>query len=146
MKKAIIVDLDGTLCDVSHRVHLVENEPVDVEKFHSSLVHDTMNDWCFQLIKAMSALGVEVILLTGRGEEYRQETEAWLMKQSVGYQALYMRRVKDDRTDATVKKEVYINNLKNTYETLFVVEDRKSVVEMWREIGVTCLQCDWGDF
>ena len=146
MKKAIIVDLDGTLCDVQHRVHLVENEPVDWKKFHSSLVHDTMNDWCFQLIKAMSSLGVEIILLTGRGEEYRQETETWLRKQSVKYKTLYMRRVKDERTDAIIKKEVYVEHVKNTYETLFVVEDRKSVVEMWREIGVTCLQCDWGDF
>ena len=105
-----------------------------------------MNDWCFQLIKAMSSLGVEIILLTGRGEEYRQETETWLRKQSVKYKTLYMRRVKDERTDAIIKKEVYVEHVKNTYETLFVVEDRKSVVEMWREIGVTCLQCDWGDF
>jgi len=28
----------------------------------------------------------------------------------------------------------------------FVVDDRQQVVDMWRRNGITCLQCDVGDF
>jgi hypothetical protein len=31
-------------------------------------------------------------------------------------------------------------------DILFAVDDRQQVVDMWRRNGITCLQCDEGQF
>jgi len=143
---AIIVDLDGTLTDCEHRVHHVEKEEKDWKSFNEGMIHDELNQWCFDLINAMSSQGSEIILVTGRSDDYRQHSEKWLKENGISYHSLFMRAVSDERVDAIVKKEVYDQHIKEKFNVQFVLEDRKSVVEMWREEGLTCLQCDWGNF
>lgn len=146
MKEVIIVDLDGTLTDCEHRVHHVHSKPKDWQSFNRGMVHDELNIWCSKLISSMKSNGTETILLTGRGEEFRKETESWLQDKGITYLHLFMRGVDDHRPDCEIKKEIYQSKIAPKFKTLFVVEDRKSVVKMWREINLTCLQCDWGDF
>lgn len=145
-KKAIIVDIDGTLADVEHRVHHVRQEPKNWRAFNQAMEKDDLNPWCRDLITAMKGQNVEVLLVTGRDEDYRAQTESWLSKHEVAYDHLWMRQASDYRGDDTVKKEIYQIDILPTYEILFVVDDRQSVVKMWRSIGLVCLQCDWGDF
>jgi len=57
VKKAIIVDIDGTLADVEHRVHHVQNEPKDWKSFNENMEHDELNHWCNDLINAMKNEG-----------------------------------------------------------------------------------------
>jgi hypothetical protein len=146
VKEIIIVDLDGTLANCDHRVHHVEKSPKDWNSFNKEMSKDSLNVWCKKIIDSMNAHGVETILLTGRGEEERDITLKWLLKNDIKYIELLMRGKGDDRSDAIIKKELYENKISPSFKTLFVVEDRKSVVKMWRDINVTCLQCDWGDF
>ncbi|OUR96861.1 hypothetical protein A9Q84_11025 [Halobacteriovorax marinus] len=146
MKEIIIVDLDGTLSNCEHRVHHVESDPKDWKSFNEGMVNDELNVWCSKLISSMKSTGTDTILLTGRGEEFRRETESWLEQHGIEYLELFMRAAKDSRTDCVVKKEIYTTQISPKFKTLFVVEDRRSVVKMWRSIDLTCLQCDWGDF
>jgi FMN phosphatase YigB (HAD superfamily) len=146
MEKAILVDLDGTLADVEHRVHHVQKEKKNWKAFNEGMVHDELNHWCADLIKAMQGEGYKTIFITGRSEPWRGATEEWLKKHSISFDHLYMRPSKDRREDFEVKKEIYLNEIKDDYQVVFVVEDRASVVKMWREVGLVCLQCDWGDF
>jgi FMN phosphatase YigB (HAD superfamily) len=146
MQKAILVDLDGTLADVEHRVHHVQASTKNWKAFNEGMVDDELNHWCADLVKAMQGEGYKVIFITGRSEPWRGATEDWLIKHAIEYDHLYMRPSKDRREDFEVKKEIYMNEIKEDYKVVFVVEDRASVVKMWREIGLVCLQCDWGDF
>ena len=146
MEKAIIVDLDGTLCDVDHRVHHVTGPTKNWVEFNQLLIHDKLNNWCFELIKAMKNLNYKIIFITGRGESNRKSTVEWLKKHSVDYDLLFMRGLLDNREDADVKEDIYINQVKEHYEILFVVDDRKSVVLRWRELKLVCLQCAPGNF
>jgi hypothetical protein len=57
-----------------------------------------------------------------------------------------MRKEGDHREDSVIKKEIYLKDILPKNEVLFIVEDRLSVVKMWRSLGLVCLQCDWGDF
>ncbi len=58
-----------------------------------------------------------------------------------------MREDGDRRKDIVFKKEIYHEFLKDAYDVIFVLEDRDRTVHMWRkEIGLTCLQVDYGDF
>ncbi len=146
MERAIIVDLDGTLSDAEHRVYLLKETKKNWKEFNARMVEDEINLWCYEIICAMKYRGYKIIFVTGRGEVYRPHTEKWLEKHSVSYDALHMRKSKDRRDDWLVKKEIYENEIKANFDTLFVLDDRKSVVEMWRDIGLVCLQCEWGDF
>lgn len=80
-------------------------------------------------------------------KKYRRVTEAWLNHNGITrYKNLYMRKNGDKRKDYVVKKELYETHIKETYEVLFVLEDRDQVVKMWRDLGLTCLQVAYGNF
>lgn len=143
---AILVDLDGTLANCDHRVHFLHREPKDWDGFYNGLGEDELNSWCKALMEAMEAKGYRVILVTGREEKYKAETKAWLEKHKISYHLLYMRDHDDYRSDSVIKKEIYKKEIEENYQVSFVLDDRKSVVEMWRELGLVCLQPDWGDF
>jgi uncharacterized HAD superfamily protein len=145
-QKAIIVDLDGTLCDVEHRVHHVQGPNKDWLQFNQLLVHDALNDWCFELIEAMVARNYKIIFVTGRGESNRLPTEEWLTRHSVAYEHLYMRALLDQREDADVKEDIYLQFIEPKYHISFVLDDRQSVVDRWRELKLVCLQCAPGNF
>lgn len=144
--KAIIVDLDGTLCDLEHRVHHVRAQKKNWKEFFALMVHDKLNHWCYELMEAMGARGYKIIFVTGRDETYRSHTEEWLKKHNVKYEHLYMRSAIDFRPDSDVKEEIYLEKIEQDYQVLFVVDDRKSVVERWRKLELVCLQCAPGDF
>ncbi len=144
--EAIIVDLDGTLTNCDHRVHLVEKEHQEWKAFYNAMGEDALNAWCKRIIDTFSKEDVSIILITGRPSNYRDLTMDWLSRHNIKYCNLYMRDQDDYRSDAIIKREFYERKVKDEYETLFVLDDRKSVVEMWRELGLTCLQPQWGEF
>ncbi len=72
---------------------------------------------------------------------------SWLNEHELARSArLFMKRCDDEREDALVKKEIYLEHIKNSYEVVFVVDDRSSVVKMWRSLGIICLQCASGEY
>ena len=58
-----------------------------------------------------------------------------------------MRDDGDYRKDNITKLEMYNKHIKGKYDVEFVLDDRDSVVKMWRdELDLTCMQVDWGNF
>lgn len=145
-QKAILVDLDGTLADIEHRVHFVTKTKPDWKSFYADIPKDSLHLWCQELIEAMNSRGYKVIFVTGREEYTRSDSQAWLDRHNLSGIPLLMRSKGDTREDAMVKKDIYFRDIRPFYEVLFVVDDRRSVVEMWREIGLVCLQCAPGEF
>ena len=149
-QKAIIVDLDGTLADCEHRRHLIKEK--GWEAFYEKMGDDTVNIWCGILVDCVCANEVDVILCTGRPERYRKTTEFWLRFHGIFYDLLLMRPdtlpngKPDHREDFMVKEEIYKTHIEPHYNVLFCVDDRKQVVDLWRRLGLTCLQCSEGNF
>ena len=148
MKKAIIVDLDGTLCDCEHRRKLKDNGKIDFGCFldPENVAKDPLNNWCRELIMGMGDMGYRIICVSGREDALKDVTKKWLEKYNVPYDGLFMRKSGDYRKDCEVKIEIYNKYIKDNYEILFIVDDRKQVVDMWREMGMTVLHCAEGDF
>ena len=144
-KKAIIVDLDGTLADITHRRKFVEGKTKDWKNFNKNIIKDDLNIWCAEIIRRMIN-DHHVLLVSGRIDDLKSQTQEWLKKHEVPFTELLMRRDKDYRDDTVVKREIYEEKIKAFYDVLFVIDDRAKVVKMWREAGLVCLQCDWGDF
>jgi len=146
-QKAIIVDIDGTLANVDHRLkYLIAPKVNGLKKeFHDRLLSDKLNIWCKEIIIKFSK-EYKIILLTCRPELYREMTIKWLLKQGIEHDFLYMRAIDDSRPDYIIKKELYYTKIQEYYSVSFILEDRKTVVEMWRKLGLVCLQCQKGNF
>jgi hypothetical protein len=142
----IIIDLDGTLADCEPRRYHVNGEAKDFGAFFAAIGDDKPFEWCDELITAMSRYGYDIVLCSGRPEDYRKVTELWLTFNRIEYDALFMRPSGDGREDAIVKKEILERDILPKWDVLFAVDDRQQVVDMWRENGITCLQCAEGDF
>lgn len=57
-----------------------------------------------------------------------------------------MRTAGDYRDDSIVKLELYHEMCDDGYDPYMVFDDRDRVVSMWRELGVRCMQVDYGNF
>src|SRR3972149_6047742 len=58
MKDLIIVDLDGTMCDIGHRRKFVDgSQKKNWEAFYAGLKDDQPNKWCQVLVETLMAQG-----------------------------------------------------------------------------------------
>jgi len=146
MSKAIIVDIDGTLSDPNHRRHLVEGEDKDWEKFFSKVDEDPINEWCKEVIERFKEDYI-IYLVTGRPEKSKdgisvnRKTRDWLFANNIHFDDIVMREHGDFRKDTVVKQEILDEKLPEPEDILFAIDDREDIAEMWRENGITCLQC-----
>lgn len=148
MQKAIIVDLDSTLANIKHRLHYIMGEHKEWKEFHETALWDKVNEWCRNMIEVYARTGgYKIIICTGRPEKYKYPTISWMLQRGVyPPDEIFMRKDGDYRQDALIKKEIYETQIKDNYDVLFVLEDRKQCVDMWRSLGLVCLQCAEGDY
>jgi hypothetical protein len=140
----VIFDIDGTLADVSERIHHVKKKPKNWDAFFQGMAQDKAIHSIVRLCNILYTSGIHIILCSGRNESHRAETVDWLARQGVNYHDLLLRKENDRRSDTVVKREMLAAIDKS--KILFVVEDRSRVVEMWRSEGLVCLQCAPGEF
>ncbi len=141
MIKAIICDLDGTLFDYAWRL---QKFSYSFNEFNKNHIYDKVKQPILEIVKSMKDK-YKIIFISGRSEKFRKTTEEQLNKYIDNY-ILFMRKEMDSRSDEIIKKEIYIDKIKDKYNILFILEDRQIVVNMWRELNLTCLQVANGDF
>jgi hypothetical protein len=77
----------------------------------------------------------------------KDELRAMLEILCISYNALYVRKKGDMRKDSIIKKELYEAYVKGQFFVQFVLDDRNQVVDLWHlELGLPCLQVNYGDF
>jgi predicted kinase len=133
--KAIIVDIDGTLA------RHVSRTPYEYDK----VLQDEPIAHVVDIVSRMYETHI-VIVMSGRPDSCRADTEQWLKQHKIGYDLLFMRDAKDSRKDYIVKTDLYEQYVKGKYMVDFVLDDRDQVVLTWRALGIPCLQCDYGNF
>lgn len=142
--QTVICDLDGTLFNIDHRLHYLTEK--DWAGFFAAVPDDTPNAWCVTLMRALARDGHEIIFVSGRNESARADTEEWMRKLMLDQHQLVMRPEKSRMPDFELKEAFYEQYIKGKKDVMFVVEDRKQVVDMWRSKGLTVLHCDEGEF
>lgn len=151
---------DDPDCGVEYR-HKITHKlyKPDWKSFNEQMVHDTPNSFCLELLNKMCPMPKDLtkpappdevicIFVTGREWTYADitVTQVRLWLPNLGHNFIYMRKEKDYRADTVIKKEIYETDIKDKYDVLFCIDDRKSVVDLWRSLGLVCLQCAKGDF
>lgn len=138
--KTVIVDIDGTLADCEHRRHFLNKRPVDWNSFFGAMDNDPLIEPVAEILDALDNGDWNVILCSGRPDSYREVTVQWLMDHFIPYNELHMRAAGDHRSDVIVKREMLQSFRARDLDIRFVIDDRKSVVDMWRDEGLICLQ------
>ncbi len=137
--KCYIFDLDGTLADDSHRWHHVSKSG-DWEAYYAEASADTPIQHVIEVAKALYAAKFEIIIITGRSESIRAETEQWLLQHGVLFRELIMRKRTDRRRNSELKLEALEDLILRGYLPLMVFEDLPAAVRTYRLAGVPCAQ------
>ena len=135
-KNCFVWDLDGTISNVSHRRQYVATKPRNWEAWNRGLVNDTPNlavKIVYQALRQSDEY--DMIIVSGRSDDYKEQTIKWLTDNEIFYDEIYMRKYKDHRDDSVVKGEIADEILK-THNILGVFDDRQRVVNMWIERGI----------
>ena len=138
LSPVVLCDIDGTIA-----LHEGNRSPYDYTKVSGDAINENVA-WLVEI------LGGEhnVVFMSGREDSCRADTEQWLMD-TLGMAfppELHMRTAGDKRHDDVVKGELFDKHIRGKYDVRLVLDDRDRVVKLWREMGLTCLQVNYGDF
>jgi hypothetical protein len=134
--EAVICDIDGTLALRGNR------KPYDLTR----VSEDAVNIPVATVVKALASMGFDIFYTSGRDEIVYDETADWLDTHvGVNFHRLMMRPHGDSRPDAQIKEEM-LGTIQLTHHVFLVLDDRDSVVAMWRDNKIPTWQVNWGNF
>lgn len=142
LPKAIIVDLDATLC------FNTSGRPFYGDGCAEGIVNDVPSEPVCNLVRAMFADKYKIIIITGREgtKEIVEATEKWLKDHEIVYDEIYFRGEDDHSRGDLCKKKTFEKYIKDKYNVQFVIDDSQKCVDMYRELGLVCLQPNDGTF
>ena len=149
----VIFDVDGTLLDISHRLHflgLEESTPLperakpNTSERWKKFRDPKLKRWDEPILPVMFTMnclhveGHRMIIASGRikseGPDTVETLKRWIPY--VDSVPMYMRDDKDYRPDFEVKLDLLNQMRAEGFNPTFAFDDRPSVIRMWREQGL----------
>lgn len=129
----VVSDIDGTLT-----LGPKNRSPYDWKK----VGNDDINLGVAHLLDGVRVINyAKIFLFSGRDSVCRPETEAWLEKNNIEYDGLYMRKEGDNRSDEVVKAEMIEKYIRGKYNVLIWFDDRVRISTMLRDVyGINVAQ------
>ncbi|MFF0742873.1 AAA family ATPase [Streptomyces sp. NPDC004111] len=137
LPSAVMCDIDGTLALTGDR------GPYDFSRCGLDVLNPSVRD---ALHAFRGTHGDVLVLLSGRSEDFRAQTEEWLARHEVPYDELWMRPSGDQRRDDVVKAELFDAHVRDRFAVRVSLDDRDRVVELWRRMGLPTWQVNYGAF
>ena len=137
MNKTIILDIDGTVANAERRKHWIATQPRNWKAFFADIEEDELIEPVAEVIKHL-AKTYDIVVCTGRAEEYKPGTIRWLRKHfpDIAFSAFYFRKDGDYRDDTVVKKDMLDQMRLDGFNPVMAFDDRQKVVVMWVENGI----------
>ncbi len=149
LEKVIICDIDGTIADTSHRLHFVrkpDGEKKDWKGFFEAAVNDPVREDVRSMLISYFDQGYTIVFMSGRPDNYKEQTLKWLNDNYLNFAfTVIMRKANDKRDDTIVKKEMLDMYFPNKTKIHKVIDDRPSVIRMWRENGLDVIDVGKGE-
>jgi hypothetical protein len=136
-----IIDIDGVVADVRHRLHHITQRPKDWDSFFDAASADPPHAEGIGVVRKI-AEGHEIVYVTGRPERTRDATIEWLVRQGIGGHRLVMRPAGDRRPAAQVKVQL-VRRLARGRQVGIVVDDDAQVLAAMRAAGYPTFAADW---
>ena len=136
-QKAVIMDMDGTLVDVSSLRHLIASslKSKNFDEFHRQSINCPPIDWVANAAREAHKEGLKILVVTARQDTYRDVTSLWLSMHSIPSDRIVMRITGDHRPDHEVKADM-LAQLDGVYQIVKAFDDRPSVVKLWESRGI----------
>lgn len=138
-----LVDIDGTVAKKQ------QGEGSRGWHEYDRVGEDRPNWGVIRIVNDLRFAGASIVFMSGRKDYCRPQTRAWLQTM-IGHWTeaapLFMRADDDNRSDDIVKHELFHRHIQGKYSVRGVLDDRDRVVAMWRAIGLTVAQIDYGNF
>lgn len=146
LPKAIWVDLDGTLAE---RVHPLAPQPVRGPYDEPRVGEDAVIEHIADLVRILHAAGYKIVIMSGRSDACKAESEKWLQDNAIPYDDIFMRREVLDagRKDSNVKHDLFWEFVAPKYDIHYALDDRQQVVDFTRDVlKIPVLQVAPGNF
>ena len=137
MRSAIVVDINGTLSDVSKVVHFIQGADKDWISFFDNMNDVKPNLMVKDFIKRFHP-GNAIVLVSGAPDIYEQQTKDWLRRHNIEYDDIFFRPDWDKRRGWQFKKTLYEKKLKNIYHVKLVLDDKQDACDTWIKLGLQC--------
>jgi len=149
-KKTVIFDLDGTLAIIDKRRELAmkSNGKMDWDVFFDpeNIPLDEPNWPVVKVARMFDKDKFDVVIFSGRSDRTIDATVAWLNSHSIPFELIAMREKKEHYVPDEILKKEWLDTLVKVDDVFAVFDDRKKVVDMWRENGLITFQVAEGNF
>lgn len=133
----VIVDVDGTVANNDHRIHLIQSKPKKWQAFFDASADDVPIEPVKLIVNLVYHFtNVSVVIMTARDSAHKELTEDWLKKHDIRYDHFYCRTAKDKREDFVVKREILEQIKADGFTPIMAFEDRKQVKRMFEAEGL----------
>ena len=139
-----VIDIDGVVADVRHRVSYLEGTPRDWNAFFTAAGDDPPLAVGVDRVVAL-AVDHDIVWLTGRPESLREVTIAWFAQHGLPSGRLIMRRGRD-RRPARIVKRGELRRLAAGRTVTIVLDDDPDVVAELAADGWPVERADWIDY
>jgi phosphoglycolate phosphatase-like HAD superfamily hydrolase len=137
-----VIDLDGVVADVRHRLHHISGGRRDWDRFFAAVGDDEALAEGVAVVERLSA-DHDIVYLTGRPERTRPATLEWLDRHRLPRAEMIMRSDRD-RRPARMTKVAALTRLTDAGRTIgVVVDDDPEVCAAVRARGWPVLVADW---
>lgn len=136
-----LIDIDGVVADVRHRLHHLDSRPKDWDGFFSAAASDPVLSAGRALVQELSQR-CEIVYVTGRPERCRRDTERWLLDNELPSGHVLMRSDRD-RRPARFTKVDRARALSDEKPVEVIVDDDPAVVAALRDAGFHVVLADW---
>lgn len=140
----VAFDLDGTLFNCEHRLHLVQERPKQWKTFFELIPQDEPVEPIISLYKRFKKLlGISIIIVTARPESTRQITEQQLDYHCLEFDQLYMRPHSDFRPDYLVKRDIMTKKVYRDFHCMpsLAFDDKQQVLDEYADLNIIGVLC-----
>ncbi len=136
-----VVDIDGVLADVRHRLKHLDRRPKDWASFFREALADAPLEVGVDMARRLAEV-YEVVYLSGRPERLRRDTETWFARHGLPAGELHLRPQKDYRPAREFKVQM-LRTLSQRAPVAVLVDDDPDVLEAARLAGFDVLPATW---
>jgi hypothetical protein len=99
--RAVIFNIDGTLADLSHRLHHIQNGSNNWHASFAACKDDALREPIRDLSRDLDRLGYNIILVSGRTDKARLASKDWPKAYSVPVHELHMLKATTGRMSSS---------------------------------------------
>ena len=136
-----VIDLDGVLADVRHRLHHVARPPKDWRSFFAAAPEDPLIEEGARVVHALAEVH-DLAYLSGRPEHCRADTLRWLAEHELPEAPVHLRPPTDRRPGRLYKVDA-LRRLAQQQPVAVLVDDDPLVCAAAREAGFDVLPATW---